>query len=124
VLTERKGVNKTRATLDDLLGLFTLLGVHQVELPCYVILDIRRVPAMDSKVDVDVSVVTATALVNDLRQQVSALSDKVDICLPVRRRLHPLCRPVWIICNLYQKVFQCQRKMRLCQKVGLHKLHP
>jgi hypothetical protein len=79
VFTERKGANKTRATVDDLLGLYTLLDIHKVELPCYVVVDIRRVPAMDSKVDVDVSVVaTLTALVNDLRQQVSALSDKVD----------------------------------------------
>lgn len=79
VFTERKGANKTRATVDDLLGLYTLLDVHKVELPCYAVVDIRRVPAMDSKVDVDVSIVAAlTALVNDLRQQVSALSDKVD----------------------------------------------
>lgn len=79
VFTERKGVNKTRATVDDLLGLYTLLDVRKVELPCYVVVDIRRVPAMDSKVDMDISVVAAlTALINDLRQQVSALSDKVD----------------------------------------------
>jgi hypothetical protein len=69
-----------RATIDDLLGLFTLLDVHKVELPCYVIMDIRRVPSLDSKVDVDLSVLAAfTTLVNDLRQQVSALADKVDM---------------------------------------------
>jgi hypothetical protein len=77
VFTERKGVNKIRATVDDLLGLYTLLDVHKVELPIYLVLDIRRIPAMDSKIDVDVSVVAAlTTLVNDLRQQVSTPSDK------------------------------------------------
>jgi hypothetical protein len=69
VFTERKGVNKTRATVDDLLG---LLNAHKVELPIYVVLDIRHIPAMDSKIDVDVSVAAAlTTLVNYLRQQVS-----------------------------------------------------
>ena len=32
---ERKGVNKQRASVDDILGLYTLLDVHKVELPCY-----------------------------------------------------------------------------------------
>jgi hypothetical protein len=49
VFTERKGVNKVRATIDDLLSLFTLLDVHKVELPCYAILDVKRIPAIDSK---------------------------------------------------------------------------
>jgi hypothetical protein len=69
VFTEREGVNKTGATVDDLLGLYTLLDVHKVALPIYVVLDISRILAMDSKIDVDVSVVAAlTTLVNDLRQ--------------------------------------------------------
>jgi hypothetical protein len=77
VFTERKGTNKIRAATDDTLSLFTLHDVHKVELPCYVVMDIRRVPALDSKVAVDLSVVaTSTAIVNGLRQQVSVLSDK------------------------------------------------
>lgn len=80
VFTERKGVNKVRATIDDLLSLFTLLDVHKVELPCYAILDVKRIPAIDSKIDVDLSVVANLAsLVNELRQQVTSLSDKVDM---------------------------------------------
>lgn len=54
--TERKGANKLRATIDDLLGLFRLLDINKLELPCYVVLDIRRVRAVDSKVHVDLSV--------------------------------------------------------------------
>jgi hypothetical protein len=83
MFTERKGTNKIRATIDaiyDTLGLFTLLDVHKVELPCYVVMDIPCVPAIDSKIDVDLSVVaTLNAMVNDLHQRVSILSDKVDI---------------------------------------------
>jgi hypothetical protein len=46
----------------------------------YVIMDIRRVPTLNSKVDVNLPVLAAfTTLVNDLRQQVSALADKVDM---------------------------------------------
>ena len=79
VFTERKGVNKVRATIDDLISLFTLLDVHKVELPCYAVLDVKRIPSTD-KVDIDMSVVAAlTTLVNDLRQQVSSLADKVDL---------------------------------------------
>jgi hypothetical protein len=75
VFTEPKGTNKIRATIADTLGkLFTLLDVHKAELPCYVVMDIRSVPSIDSKVAVDFSVVTtSTAIVNDMRQQVSVL---------------------------------------------------
>ena len=80
MFTEPTGTNTIRATMDDTLGLFTLLDAHKVELPCYVVMDIRRVPAIDSKVDVDLSVVAKlTAMANDLCQQVSVLSDKVDM---------------------------------------------
>jgi len=73
VFTERKGANKLRATVDDMLGLFTLLDVHKVQLPCYAIMDIRRVPALDSKVNGDLPIVaTLTTMVNNLRQHVSS----------------------------------------------------
>lgn len=55
-------------------------------MPCYAILDTKRIPSID-KVDVDMSVVAAlTTLVNDLRQQVSSLSDKVDMLTSLTSR--------------------------------------
>ena len=56
VFTERKGANKVRATIDDILNLFSLLDINKAELPCNVVLDIRRVPTADLKMDIDVSV--------------------------------------------------------------------
>ena len=66
-----------------LLSLFTLLDAHKAE---YAILDAKRIPVMD-RADVDQSVVAVlTTLVNDLRQQVSALSDKVDLLTSITSR--------------------------------------
>lgn len=80
--TERKGVNKVRATVDDLLGLYALLDVNKVCLPQYAVLDPGRVP-MSSAVNSDstVAVSALTSLVHDLKDQVAALTAKLEaIC--------------------------------------------
>jgi hypothetical protein len=81
VYSERKGQNKTKSTIDDTLGLYTLLDVHKVDMPCYAIVDINRVPkcAVNDNTGVDMSVVTSlSAVVADLQKQMSALVDKVN----------------------------------------------
>ena len=77
--TERKGVNKVRATVDDLLGLYALLDVNKVCLPQYAVLDPGRVP-MSSTVNSDsiVAVSELTSLVHDLKDQVAALTAKLE----------------------------------------------
>jgi hypothetical protein len=80
--TERKGVNKLRANIDDILGLYTILDANKIECPMYTVLDIRRVPpsasTLSSATDVPHVVDVLTTMVNDLRQQVAVLVDKVD----------------------------------------------
>ena len=80
VYSERKGQNKTKSTIGDTLGLYTLLGVHKVDMPCYDIVDITRVPkcAVNVHPGVDVSVVTSlSVVVADLQKQMAALTDMV-----------------------------------------------
>ena len=76
--TERKGVNKQRANVDDIIGLFALLDVHKVELPRYAVVDMSRIPSSIDR-NADSSVVTVLiSIVNDLKQQVATLVDKVE----------------------------------------------
>ena len=85
---ERKGVNKQRANVDDILALYTLLDAHKVELPCYAVLDLSRVPPVESKGLDSSFVAVLTGIVNDLRQQVATLVDKVELWI-VRTLLRP-----------------------------------
>jgi hypothetical protein len=70
---ERKGVNKQRANVDDILALYTLLDAHKVELPCYAPVESK---GLDSPF-----VAVLTGIVNDLRQQVATLVDKVELLM-------------------------------------------
>ena len=75
VYTDRKGVNKVRATVDDLLGLYALFDVNKIDLPQYVVLDPNRVPTFSPANSESVGAVSAlTSLVHELKDQVAALS--------------------------------------------------
>lgn len=78
---ERKGANKQRANVDDILALYALLDAHKVELPCYTVLDLSRVPSMESKSSDSSLVMALTGLVDDLRHQVATLVDKVELLM-------------------------------------------
>lgn len=73
--TERKGENRLRTSVDDLLNLFALLDVNKAKLPQFVAANLSRLPTLT----VDSSAVSELgALVRELRQQVEDLSKKVD----------------------------------------------
>jgi len=77
---ERKGNNRQRASVDDLLTLYALLDVHKVKLPVYVAANPLRlpgftVPTKNAAVD---EISALAALVYELRDQVSSLTNKLD----------------------------------------------
>ena len=79
VHTERKGANKVRATVDDIIGLYALLDVNKICLPQYVVLDPKRVPMSGStNSEQAVAVSALTSLVHELKDQVAALTEKLN----------------------------------------------
>lgn len=75
--TERKGANRQKACADDLLALFTLLDVNKVKLPLFYAADPSRLPLNNSVLNDTSALASLTSLVNDLKDQVVALSAKV-----------------------------------------------
>ena len=89
VYTDRKGVNKVRATVDDLLGLYALFDVNKIDLPQYVVLDPNRVPTFSPANSESVGAVSAlTSLVHELKDQVAALSEKLQAVCDGRSAPH------------------------------------
>ena len=78
-----------RAIVDDLLGLYALLDVNKICLPQYVVLDPQRVPAFSPANNESVGAVSAlTSLVHELKDQVAALSEKLEAVCGGRSASH------------------------------------
>ena len=77
--TDRKGVNKMRATVDDLIGMYSLFDVKIIFFYRNMFfLDPKRVPTRSPANSESVRTVSAlTSLVHKLKDQVAALSEKL-----------------------------------------------
>lgn len=73
---ERKGNNRLKACVDDLLTVYALLDVYKTKMPLYVAANLLRLPALGHSATSGIS--TLSTLVNELREQVGALSSKLE----------------------------------------------
>ena len=76
---ERKGNNRLKACVDDLLTVYTLLDVYKTMMPQYVVANFQRLPVLGPSTTIDAPVLST--LVNELREQVAALSSKLEAFL-------------------------------------------
>jgi hypothetical protein len=78
--SERKGANRLRASVEDLLALYTLLDANKAKLPQFVAANpLRVLPMSPATVPSNVSDISAlAALVYELREQVAALTVNIN----------------------------------------------
>jgi hypothetical protein len=73
--TERKGNNKLRTNVDDILTLYTLLDVNKVKLPQYAALNLQRLPSTGVP---SADFAALATVVSELRDQVVTLTKRMD----------------------------------------------
>jgi hypothetical protein len=76
---DRKGNNKVKACVDDILTVYALLDVYKTKLPLYVAANPLRIPGLGHSTPNDV--LALGTLVNELREQVAALTLKLEAVL-------------------------------------------